>query len=146
MKRIVRKGKLGWGVGDKANIKIKNATKVEYEGIKFRSKLEANTYRRLKEEGFNEFQYEYETYTILSKFEFRDEKIREIKITPDFVDPINKIIIEVKGFANEAFPLRWKLFKHYLHINRLDYNIYIVKTIKELEELIFELKKTIKNE
>jgi len=121
------------------NVKVRNATRTEYDGIKFRSKLEAYTYRRLKEEGFN-FKYEEITYTIIDKFEYMGEKIRPITITPDFIDPDNKIIIEVKGFANELYPMRLKLFKRYLHINNLEFRLYEVNTQKKVEELLNDLK------
>lgn len=121
------------------NVKVRNATKVEYDGIKFRSKLEAYTYKRLKEEGFN-FAYEEITYTIIEKFEYQGEKIRPITITPDFIDNDRRIIIEVKGFANELYPMRLKLFKRYLHLNRLNFLLYEVRTQKEVEALIINLK------
>ena len=41
-------------------------------------------------------------------------KVRDITYTPDFVDPNGKWIIEVKGFANDVFPLKWKMFKKHL--------------------------------
>ena len=51
------------------NKKISNATELEYEGIKFRSKLEVYCYKRLKEEGLS---FKYEMYlfslSILAKF------------------------------------------------------------------------------
>ena len=34
--------------------------------------------------------------------------------TPDFVDPQGRWIIECKGYANERFPLKWKMFKKLL--------------------------------
>lgn len=123
----------------KGNVKVRNATRVVYDDIQFRSKLEAYTYRRLKEEGFN-FKYEETTYTIIEKFEYMGEKIRPITITPDFIDQDNRIIIEVKGFANELYPMRLKLFKRYLHINRLEFKLYEVNTQKKVEEVINELK------
>jgi len=42
------------------------------------------------------------------------DKVRDITYTPDFVDINGKWIIEVKGFANDVFPIKWKLFKHHL--------------------------------
>ena len=144
MHRKVVKGKLKWGVGDKPNLKVRNATKVEVDGIKFRSKLEARAYQRLKDEGFN-FEYEIETYCIIDKFEFQDQKIRAITYTPDFIDKDRRIIIEIKGFSNDSWTLREKLFKRFLTINRLDFTFYVVKNIKELELLIIDLK-AMKNE
>ncbi len=138
-KKAVKKEVI-WGQADKPNLKIRNATKVEIDGIKFRSKLEAYTYRRLKEEGFK-FLYEEITYTIIEKFEYMGEKIRPITITPDFIDPDKRIIIEVKGFSNELYPMRLKLFKRYLHMNRLEFQLYEVRTQRQVEELIINLKK-----
>jgi hypothetical protein len=40
----------------------------------------------------------------------KDHKVRDITYTPDFVDPHGKWIIECKGYANERFPLKWKMF------------------------------------
>ena len=40
------------------NKKVKNATSLEYDGIKFRSKLEVTIYKTLKEEGLIPL-YEY---------------------------------------------------------------------------------------
>ena len=139
-KRLKRGKKEVWGEGDKPNSKVKNATKVEIDGVKFRSKIEAFTFKKLRDEGFN-FKYEEVTFTIQEKFEFFDgEKVRPITYTPDFVDDKNLIIVEVKGFANETFPIRMKLFKNYLYRNNLKYKIFIVSSQKQIEELIIKLK------
>ena len=99
------------------------------DGIKFRSKLEAHCYRMLKE-AFIEADYEKHKYVLLKGFHysnssyedngktgFQDKqkhKVRDITYTPDFVDPKGKWIIECKGYANERFPLKWKMFKKLL--------------------------------
>ena len=67
-------------------------------------------------------------------------KLRPITFTPDFIDKDRRIILEVKGFANESYPLRAKLFKRYLTINRLDFEFHTVRTIKDLELFINYLK------
>ena len=41
-------------------------------------------------------------------------KIRDITYTPDFVDPHGRWIIEVKGYANDVLPMKWKMFKNHL--------------------------------
>tara|TARA_R110002020_G_scaffold115484_6_gene265461 strand:- start:11480 stop:11833 length:354 start_codon:yes stop_codon:yes gene_type:complete len=41
-------------------------------------------------------------------------KVRDITYTPDFVDPKGRWVIECKGYANERFPLKWKMFKQLL--------------------------------
>lgn len=123
-----------------AKSKIRNATRTEYDGIKFRSKLEAYTYKRLKEENFNNFRYEEITYDIIEKFEYMGEKVRAVKMTPDFIDPDNKILIEVKGYANDVYPLKKKLLKRYMKINNLDFTMFEVKNQKQVEEVIKQLK------
>lgn len=105
--------------------KIK-AKRKEVDGIKFRSMLEAFCYRKLKEAGI-ENDYEKHKYVLLEGFHYANSsyedngktgyqdkkkyKVRDITYTPDFVDPKGKWIIECKGFANERFPLKWKMFK-----------------------------------
>ena len=41
-------------------------------------------------------------------------KIRDITYPPDFVDPHGRWVIEVKGYANDVFPIKWKMFKNHL--------------------------------
>lgn len=118
--------------------KVKNATPNEYDGIKFRSKLETYTYKKLKEANIYS-EYEQHRYELLPAFTFQGSKIRAITYLPDFVG--NNFIIECKGFPNEAWPLREKLFKYYL--KDTDYKFYIVHTQKEVDKLISELKKLI---
>ena len=88
--------------------------------------LEAFCYRKLKEAGI-ENDYEKHKYVLLEGFHYASSsyedngktgyqdkkkyKVRDITYTPDFVDPKGKWIIECKGFANERFPLKWKMFK-----------------------------------
>ena len=115
--------------------KVKNATPNEYDGIKFRSKLETYTYKKLKEANIYS-EYEQHRYELLPAFTFQGNKVRAITYLPDFVG--NNFIIECKGFPNEAWPLREKLFKYYL--KDTNYKFYIVHTQKEVDKLISELK------
>lgn len=118
---------------------IKNATKVEIDGIKFRSKLEAFAYKRFKEEGLD-FEYEAHTYTIIEKFEYMGEKLRAATLTPDFINQDKRIMIEVKGFETDMSKIKRKLLKRVLHLAREDWQIYIVKSQKQVNELIDKLK------
>ena len=115
--------------------KVKNATPNEYDGIKFRSKLETYTYKKLKEANIYS-EYEQHRYELLPAFTFQGNKVRAITYLPDFVG--ENFIIECKGFPNEAWPLREKLFKYYLRDTK--YKFYIVHTQKEIDKLISELK------
>ncbi|MGM9532358.1 DUF1064 domain-containing protein [Intestinibacter sp.] len=103
--------------------------------MKFRSKLETYTYKKLKEANIYS-EYEQHRYELLPAFTFQGSKIRAITYLPDFVG--DNFIIECKGFPNEAWPLREKLFKYYL--KNTNYKFYIVHTQKEVDKLISELK------
>lgn len=117
--------------------KVRNATPNEYNGIKFRSKLETYTYKKLKEADITA-DYEMHRYELLPAFTFNDRKYRPMTYLPDFVG--KNFIIECKGYPNEAWPLREKLFKYYLYSNKLDIDFYVVHTQKEVDELIKKLK------
>ena len=121
----------------KKNKKIKNATKTEIDGIKFRSKLEAFTYTKLKEANIDA-EYEKHRYELLPKFEYLGEKIRAITYLPDFVG--KNFVIECKGFANDAWPNREKLFKYYLTKNEPNTTFHVVRNQKQVIELINNLK------
>lgn len=63
------------------------------------------------------FHYTNESYEDNGKTGFTDKqkyKVRDITYTPDFVDPHGRWVIECKGYANERFPLKWKMFKKLL--------------------------------
>lgn len=116
----------------------RGGVKVEQDGIQFKSKLELYTYRKLKESGLPT-NYETITYEILPPiiFPYNDKKtqsLRALKYTPDFVG--DNFIIECKGYANESFPLRWKMFKHFLHNNGMKYHLFMPSKQKEVDEVI----------
>ena len=117
--------------------KIKNATPNIYDGIKFRSKLETYCYKALKEAGIAA-EYEPKSYTLLPKFTFDNAIVHAITYKPDFVG--DGFVIECKGFPNDAFPLREKLFKYYLINNEPNTKYYLVHTQKEVNALITKLK------
>lgn len=81
------------------NKKVKNATPLVYEGIKFRSKLEVHCYIKLKENQIDAL-YEKNTFIILESFIYDEEKVRKMTYTPDFVG--EDFVIECKGKANDA--------------------------------------------
>ena len=122
----------------KGNKKVRNATTKVYKGIKFRSKLELFTYIKLEEAGIKAL-YEKKKFTLMEGFYFdaisiepstraetrgqfleNEYKVRDITYTPDFVDPNGKWIIEVKGYANDTFPMKWKMFKNHLQNSEED--------------------------
>ena len=137
-----------------ANKKVRNAVSKVYKGIKFRSKLELFTYKKLEEAGIKSL-YEERKFVLMEGFRFEQDsiepsnkratkgeyinnadKVRDITYTPDFVVPNGKWIIEVKGFANDVFPLKWKLFKNYLQKLGDPPVLYLPKNQKQVLETI----------
>ena len=108
--------------------KVKNATPIQLNGI---------NYTKLKEAKIP-IEYEKHRYMLLPSFIFENKTIRAITYLPDFVG--NKFIIECKGYPNDSWALREKLFKYYLVNNLPDYKFYIVHNQKEVDQLIKELK------
>jgi len=122
--------------------KIKNATKLIVNGLNFKSKLEVFTYNKLLENGIVDFNYEGLKFTLLPNFEFNNlsielgknksfapvtEKIRSITYLPDFGnvnDDKTGWIMECKGYPNDAFPLKWKMFKYHLLTNGYNVKLY----------------------
>ena len=70
----------------------------------------------------------------------KGSKVRPITYTPDFVDPNGKWIIETKGYANESFPLRWKLFKQHLKKNNLTYVLFMPRNRTQCLEVLELIK------
>jgi hypothetical protein len=134
--------------------------KVKHDGIQFASGLEKHMYIALKKAKIKAH-YEGQTYELVPSFNFDQEayerqsngkgeyrnrgnkKILNIKYTPDFVG--DNFIIECKGRANESFPIRWKLFKAYIHKHLPNVTLYKPQNQKECEEtvnLILSSRKT----
>lgn len=101
------------------------------DGINFRSELEVSTYRKLKAAGI-EFEYEERTYELIpatvpdhfswefkyDRFSAKKTKLLPTKYTPDFTCPKGTWVIECKGFANQVFPLKWKLFRQNISLGK----------------------------
>ena len=133
--------------------KVRNAKKSSYKGLDFKSNLELHCYKKL-EEAKVPVKYEEKTFTIFpamvypqacyegttKKLYNKGSKIRPITYTPDFVDPNGKFIIETKGYANESFPLRWKLFKKHLKDNNHHYVLFMPRNKKQVNEVVELIK------
>lgn len=122
----------------KSQGKVRNATPNIYDGIKFRSKLETYTYKKLKEAGIDA-EYESTHFELIPKFEYNGEKVRAMTYLPDFVG--KNFIIECKGLVTDSFPLRWKIFKYYLKQENKDYKLFLVRNQKQVDEMVNELSK-----
>jgi len=116
--------------------KVKNATPNEFDGIKFKSKLETYTYKALKEAKIDA-KYESEHFLLIPKFEYNGEKVRPMTYLPDFVG--KDFIIECKGLITDSFPLRWKIFKYVLSQQDKKPKLYLVRNQKQVDQMITEL-------
>ena len=132
----------------------RGGTRVMLDGMEFRSKLELYCYRALKKEKLFD-KYEQESWVLLEpttiqnrcyerqsngkgEFKLRSSAVREITYTPDFSG--KDFIIEVKGKANEAFPLRYKMFKSKLSESGDTRNLYKPQSQKDIDEMIQIIK------
>jgi len=127
-----------------------------FKGIAYKSGLEKNMAMLLDAAGIP-FEYESKTFEVLEGFKFDFDcyerqsngkgdminrgrkKVQPIKYTPDFIG--EGFIIETKGYANETFPLRWKMFKKMLtdkigNRNHSPLVIYKPQKISECEEVV----------
>jgi len=141
--------------------RIKNVQSMKIDGIEFRSRLEAFAYSELKKEGIK-FDYEKEKFVLLDKLKYegvsiekRKKKgklvfdqalasIRSITYLPDFTNLKDGWIIEVKGLKSDVFNLKWKLFKHYLVKNNLNYELYMPGSKKQILQCIGMIKEKLK--
>ena len=148
------------------NKKIKNATSVECDGIKFKSKIELMVYKTLVQEGFKPF-YEPTKYVIWEGFKptvltykpnksgelvIQDKKLIDITYTPDFIfvapDKKTLIVLEVKGYCNDLYPLKEKLFRGYLEkfAEKQPVAFFQIKTKKQLLQAIEVINKNYKKD
>jgi hypothetical protein len=140
-----------------ANRKIKNAQCLIVDGQSFRSKLEVYCYQRLKEENI-EFEYESTKFNLLPDFKYeqesfesykkkgiwgfgsRSKNIRGITYCPDFLNLKNGWIIECKGYPNDVWSTKWKLFKYMITKNNIVVDLYLPKNQKHIDECIELIK------
>lgn len=146
-----------------ANKKVINATPNEVDSIKFKSRSEAVCYKKLKEAGFNP-KYEEESYVLFNTHKLTDnlvvyigntktkeleqytKTLRKAVYTPDFTFDYGNyhIIIEVKGFPNDTYPFKRKIFMTNLSLG--NYNIdpptvfFEVHNSKEVSQAIEIIK------
>lgn len=96
--------------------RIVNVKEADYNGIHFRSSLEAQTAKTLDEMGIP-YSYEERKLELFEGFRtpFQKDKVRSITYTPDF--EIGPIMLECKGFETPEWKLKKKLLFKYLQEN-----------------------------
>lgn len=137
-----------------ANKKIKGASTKVYNGITFKSQLEVSIYKTLLQEGFNP-KYEEIKYVLWQGFKpttpfyekgkdglnkLSMKKIIDITYTPDFTFEYNNylIIIEAKGYENDTFPIKKKMFRKVLesYNKALYFEIFTKKQLVDAIKII----------
>lgn len=148
------------------NNKVKNAQIIVYNEITFKSKLDLMAYKLLEEKGFKP-QYEQNTFIIWQGFKpvvpfFTKNKARQvinnnkklinITYTPDIYFEYRgyKVIIEMKGFTNDVYPIKVKLFRKYIEQlqdsnNYLLFELYTKQQLLTAIQIIEEYGKTRNN-
>ena len=139
------------------NKKVINASPLEYDGISFKSKLEKMAYQTLKEQGFPVL-YEPKKFIIWEGFrpnvpfynkdastrmlKMDSKKVIDISYTPDLMFEYNNhlIIIEMKGFENNTYPLKKKIFRKWLESNYPNSIYFEIFTKKQLLQAIDIIK------
>jgi Protein of unknown function (DUF1064). len=131
----------------KDNKKIKNAQKVNFGGIKFKSSLEKILYNTLIEQGITPA-YESVTYVLSnsirptkpffvrgsSGYHYEMKPLSKITYTPDFTFKLNDVfvIIEAKGYENDVFYLKKNLFRKLIEQWDEQTMFFEVRTKREL--------------
>lgn len=116
--------------------RIQGTTPKEYNGVHYRSTLEADTAENLDLLGIP-FSYESRKITLLEGFRcnYQKEKVRAIHYIPDFI--IGNIIIECKGFETPEWKQKKKYVFKYLMEN--EPNTYFHQTHDSGKDLVLAL-------
>lgn len=111
-----------------SNKKVRNAQPCEFNGIQFKSLLEKNCYIELRRAGFK-VDYEPEKFVLFKGERVTkpylhykagietletDKKILDMTWSYDFLitkDNGDMYVFEAKGFENDMFPLKLKMFR-----------------------------------
>ena len=134
------------------NKKVRNAQKLSFDGVEFKSHLEVACYKKLKEHNIH-FEYEKHKFTLFEGFKpikflcympnkigdmaLDLVKVRDMTYTPDFVG--ENWIIETKGRSNDLYPLKLKMFRKFMEGNT-KYKVFMephnIKQILQCIEII----------
>lgn len=125
------------------NKKVRNAKEVEYNGVHYRSKLEASCAKVFNDLGIA-VEYEKHSYELIPKRKYLNEVFHAVTYTPDFVG--ESFIIECKGFPNDRWPIIKKLFIQYIEINNINKKFFEVGSVRELQAALIQIRTNISEE
>ena len=125
------------------NRKIKGAKEHIKDGVKYRSKLELDAAEIFEKAGINA-EYESQSFELLSGFKTEEngkiKTYRNWEYTPDFIWRDKKIFIEIKGFPNDVYPYKKKMFlkKYIVDGEYKDWKFYELHSKKEIISFVNE--------
>lgn len=119
---------------------IRNATPTYYNGVKYRSKLEAECAKVFDEAGI-EFDYEPFKIVLLPEFTYMGKKFQAWTYKPDFII-LGNIMLEAKGFAkaDNYVNKRKMILKHILDKN-LNYMFFEIYSSSHLRNILNRYKR-----
>ena len=119
---------------------LRNSKSKEYNGVIYKSKLEAS-FAKILDEYSIPFEYETKKFLLVPTIRYDKETLVSCSYTPDFILPDN-VIIEAKGFPDSKWYLRKRLFiKKYILDNDFEWEFHEVHTVSKLKEFLTEYKK-----
>lgn len=126
-------------VAPPGNRKIRNARKIERDGVKFDSRLEMYMYDLLTMAGIRfEFQ---KRYCVQEGFRYRGAAIRPVTYTVDFFLPEHDTVIDTKGYRTQQGDLRIKMLKRLFIGRGISPRVALPKNQGECRELLAEISK-----
>lgn len=122
------------------NQKVRNAVKVEQNGVLFDSRLECYMHGLLEMHGIA-FLFQ-KKYTVQEPFDYNGETIRAITYTLDFYLPDYDVAIDTKGVATQQGKLRIKMLKRlFADLGRIT-TIELPSTKAECDALVANIVET----
>lgn len=99
--------------------------------------MEATFAMMLRAEGI-EFGYESQTWELVPRQTFQGETLKAVTYTPDFT--IGDVVVEIKGWRNDVYPLKRKLIAAFIKRMRPDTIFIEANSPREMREAITRIK------
>jgi hypothetical protein len=121
----------------KPNKKVLNAKKIEIDGVKFDSRLEAYCHSMLKA---NKISFDFQVpFRLQQGFSYMGKQIQDIEIIIDFYLPERNMIIETKGYHLPVSKIKLKMLKHLFYKDGKEIQIHLPKNKEEIERIVSKL-------